>query len=174
VLQHASTQDPPNSEEERHLNEALLNSGVHVDLDADEELVDVDTPPIANGNGRSHSGKCSGNTAPPRSTRKKRQNVSEQLSATLVAMEESCQSRSYLNNKKQERLKDIEQQQMGSSNVTPDPCSIKGCMAIMSELDPPISGTTYLKAVLTFKEDWWRTVFATMPPEHRMEWLASL
>jgi hypothetical protein len=77
VLQHASTQDPPNSEEERHLNEALLNSGVHVDLDADEELVDVDTPPPVNDNGRNHFGKRSGSTAPPRSERKKRQNVSE-------------------------------------------------------------------------------------------------
>jgi hypothetical protein len=174
VLQHASTQDPPNSEDERHLDEALLNGGVHVDLDADEELVDVDIPPSTNGNGRNHSGKRSGSTRPPRSERKKRQNVSEQLHATLAAMEESCQSRSYINNKKQERLKNIEEQQMGSSNVAPDPCSIKGCMAIMSELDPPVSSTTYLKAVQTFKEDWWRIVFATMPPEHRVEWLASL
>jgi hypothetical protein len=47
-------------------------------------------------------------------------------------------------------------------------------MTIMLELDPPVSSTTYLKAVLTFKEDWWRIVFATMPPEHRVEWLASL
>jgi hypothetical protein len=63
---------------------------------------------------------------------------------------------------------------MGSSNVVPDPFSIKGCMAIMLELDPPVSSTTYLKAVQTFNEDWWRIVFATMPHEHRVEWLASL
>jgi hypothetical protein len=100
--------------------------------------------------------------------------VSEQLQATLISMDESCQTRSNLNNIKQERLKDIEQQQMESSNVAPDLCSIKGCMTIMSELDPLVLSTTYMKAMLTFKEDWWWTVFTTMPPEHRVKWLASL
>ncbi|MED6137504.1 hypothetical protein PIB30_065603, partial [Stylosanthes scabra] len=134
-LSHASTKEPPTSDEEKQLEEDFLSKGVHVD----SQFVDVDGDDSEEGSRRKKTIRSS-------SERRRKEAKNARLDKFESALEkwaESVSARTEVSKAKAEKYKSLASQ--ATSSCT-DPYSIEACMGLLNSLDN-VSKTMYKKAV---------------------------
>lgn len=147
-LHYASSQLPPNSDDERELEEKFLSTGVHINID--EDIVNNPQP--------EGKGKRKAVVHPPSSERrpKKWDKMESYLEVCSEVMKEKLQLR-----------------KEKSAEENKDKYSIEECMKIAESMGD-IDDDTFIKMMdkLTIVE--WRKLFVTMSEARRRAWLASL
>ncbi|XP_038698306.1 uncharacterized protein At2g29880-like [Tripterygium wilfordii] len=155
VLHHASTVSPPNTDEEKELETQFRHSGVHINIDVedDDELLEAGKLEPKTRSGKRLS------MLPTKGSRKesKLSNVSEALNAFVNVQ-----------NAKAERLRTVSCE--ATSAATDD--SLACCMRILNGIQFPVE--VRVKALSMFKDADWRKMFIEMSDEMREGWLMSL
>ena len=167
-LSHASTQDPPTSDEERQMEDDFLAKGVHV---SDSINVDEEDAQKAD-NKRKQIGTSSKRRR--KEAKSSRLEILEEAlskwSSSMSAREESSKAKTEVMKAKAERYK-----AQASEDTSPlsDPYSIDACMDLLDSMED-IPSKIYNNALERFKDSEWRHMFIRMPSFRRKDWLASL
>ncbi|BFG14551.1 hypothetical protein CerSpe_177980 [Prunus speciosa] len=151
-LHYASSQLPPNSDDERELENNFLNTGVHIDVDLDD---DGDSPQLVSGKGKR---KCATAAAPERRP-KKWEKMESYLDVCSEVMSQKLQ---------REKEKSLE-----ASSTSKEMYSIEECIEIVETMGD-IDNDTFNKMLEKIVLIEWRKIFVTMPATRRRAWLASL
>ncbi|XP_059659488.1 L10-interacting MYB domain-containing protein-like [Cornus florida] len=161
-LHYASTQDPPNTDEEQEQEDQFMNTGVHVSSTA-ECQDDLDNILVEDNNPRRRESTSSDHRA-------KKVSKKDSISDTLGYIVEASKARIKTSLAKAERYKKMKHTQKATS---PDAYSLSNCIECLEGLDE-IDDDTYLKATETFKELHYRELFIKMSISRKFAWLKSL
>ena len=148
-LHYASSQLPPNSDDERELENKFLNNGVHVNL---EEDFSGDNPPKPKLKGK----RKVVTDAPSSGRTKKWDKMEAYLEVCSEVMKEKLQ---------QKKEKNAEENK--------EKYSIEECVQIVETLGD-IGHTTFIKMMDKLIVVEWRRLFLTMSDARRRAWLANL
>ncbi|XP_059628416.1 L10-interacting MYB domain-containing protein-like [Cornus florida] len=168
-LHYASTQDPPNTNEEREQEDQFMNTGVNVSStakgqdDSDNILVEDNNP--------------SRRKSTSSDRRAKKESKKNSISDTLACIVEASKARTQASKArtkaslaKAETYKKMKHTQKATS---PDAYSPSNCIECLEGLDE-IEDDTYLKATEKFKELHYRELFIKMSISKKFAWLKSL
>ena len=155
-LSHASTQNPPTSDEERELEEDFLSTGVHVQA----HIIDIE------GDSKEHKRKNKAiESSSERRGKELKTSKFDRLEACLEQWTKTMNARTEL---AMAKAKQYEMQ-----DNTNDPYSIDACMELLDSMED-IPNEIYNKALEKFKDGDWRRMFIKMPMFRKKDWLASL
>ncbi|MED6216398.1 hypothetical protein PIB30_007376 [Stylosanthes scabra] len=150
-LSHASTKEPPTSDEEKLLEKDFLSKGVHVDGTFVDVYEDVGYEKKVK---RRKLIESSGERR-----RKESKNArSDKFDDALEKWTESVNARIEISKSKTERY---------------NAYSIEACIEVLNSMEN-VSRSIYNKAVTKFVTTECRCIFMTMPAARRMEWLNDL
>ncbi|KAE7997958.1 hypothetical protein FH972_002544 [Carpinus fangiana] len=172
VLRHSSNEDPPNSEEEKELDDALLHFGMHVNatgnaipLPSNQTHVQSSSVVMSTGGSKRMSiGKGS-------NSRLKKKEKEQQSSYMSDAFKEiaatACMKQDMLKAEAARTSMDTD----GSTYFDP----MTRCISILGEIAPDLDDDTYFKAVDEFKDNAsLQMAFIKMPNQKRLGWLRRL
>ena len=148
-LHYASSQLPPNSDEECELEDKFLNNGVHINLDEDINISNAQNEA---------KGKRKALTEAPSSERrtKKWDKMEAYLEICGEVMKEKLQQRKEKNAEENKEKYTIEE-----------------CVQVVETLGD-IDHATFIKLMDKFIIVEWRRLFLSMSDERRRAWLANL
>ncbi|KAF7800980.1 L10-interacting MYB domain-containing protein [Senna tora] len=152
VLHHSSTQAPPDSEQERELENEYLYGGIHVDLDEDNQ---DDITPIER---VMHSGKRA--FVIPEQKRK-RETMTSHMGDAIQAWDEASRARTEVQLAKLEILRDKRSETSSSGNTTSG-YSMAKCVSALNDI-VDVSADIYMKAMDKFVDPTLREMFMSMP-----------
>ncbi|XP_008246059.1 PREDICTED: L10-interacting MYB domain-containing protein-like [Prunus mume] len=152
-LRYASNQLPPNSDEERELENNFLNTGVHIDVDLDDDGFNLETD---HGKGK----RKSVTATPPERRSKKWDKMESYLEVCSEVMSQRLQTI--------QKEKSVE-----ASSTSKEMYSIEECIGIVEEMGD-IDNDTFNKMLEKIVLIEWRKIFVTMSDARRRSWLASL
>ncbi|CAB4313924.1 unnamed protein product [Prunus armeniaca] len=152
-LRYASNQLPPNSDEERELENNFLNTGVHIDVDLDDDGFNQETD---HGKGK----RKSVTATPPERRSKKWDKMESYLEVCSEVMSQRLQTI--------QKEKSVE-----ASSTSKEMYSIEECIGIVEEMGD-IDNDTFNKMLEKIVLIEWRKIFVTMSDARRRSWLASL
>ena len=171
VLHCASTQDPPNSDEENELEERLIHVGVHVNL---ESPTQDPVMAILESDITIRSSKRSSDSCDEHPSKSKRELMSFQMNEALQSMVEATKARIEASKAKAERYKRYTIDEV-SSNIAPtNDFSLGKCINILESMEE-VNDEIFMKAVEEFNQDPDdREIFVNMSFIRRMVWLGRL
>ena len=171
VLHCASTQDPPNSDEENALEERLIHGGVHVNL---ESPTQDPVMAILESDITTRSSKRSSDSCDERPSKSKRELMSSQMNEALQSMVEATKARIEASKVKAERYKRYTIDEVSSSIAPTNDFSLGKCINILESMEE-VNDEIFMKAVEKFKQDPDdREIFVNMSLTRRMVWLGRL
>ena len=163
ILRHSSTQDPPNTQEEYYLEHEYLNSGVHVDLD-DDDNDDASAQNFERDTcRRKHTYEIAEH-------KRKNESGKFQIGDALQAWAEASKARAEVQRAKVERYKARGE---NASEVTSNDYTISKCIAVLDEIEG-VSDDHYVKALEKFTEVKYREIFMSIPIARKKAWLETL
>ncbi|KAJ4830427.1 hypothetical protein Tsubulata_032913, partial [Turnera subulata] len=168
-LHHASAIEPPNSDEERRLDEEYVNTGVHVNLEDDNDDDGEDPVPIHTTERVTHSEKRT--IIVPEQKPKKKDTRMTQFNEAIKAYVETSKIRQMESLARVERYKS---QTTTSSNSSPAAnFSMTKCIHKLEAIDD-INEESFVKAIREFKNQDAREAFIVMSDKNKKLWLRSL
>ena len=168
MLHHASTQDPPDTNDEIELKNQFLYSSTHVDFDANSTS---HTDPIHTFNGSTcYHGKQTATASAKRRIRK--EDRSQQMSDVLQAWMKAAKAKTEVSLVRVERYKKAKCTEE-TNFITNLDFSITRCMRLLEKIEQ-IDDDTYMKVVEKFKDQNWREIFVNMSMDRKKAWLARL
>ena len=171
VLHCASTQDPPNSDEESALEERLIHRGVHVNL---ESPTQDPVMAILESDITTRSSKCSSDSCDERPSKSKRELMSSQMNDTLQSMAEAAKARIEASKAKAEMYKRYTIDEVSDSIAPTNDFSLGKCINILETMEE-VNDEIFMKSVEKFKQDPDdREIFVNMSFARRMVWLGRL
>ncbi|KAF7812780.1 putative nuclease HARBI1 [Senna tora] len=159
-LSHASTQEPPTSNEERLLEDDFLSKGVHVD----SQFIDVEGE---NSNLIGDKRKQTFRSSSERHRKDSKLSRFDKLEASLNKWTEVMDIKKEAAIAKMKRYK----KQANETNLTP--YSIDACMELLDSMDD-VSSKIYNSALENFKDEDWKVMLVKMPAFRRKVWTSIL
>lgn len=162
-LSHASTHEPPNSDEERAMEGDFLTKGIHINVSDDEKddmkgLRQKRKEIFSSDERRRKEGKTSNK---------------EMLEKIVSIWSDSMSQRTSTSRAREERYKGKTSQASQATSPISDPYSAKACMELLDSMqDVPTSA--YFKLMEKFTSEHWRQMFIVMDAERRKQWIESL
>nr|XP_048323161.1 L10-interacting MYB domain-containing protein-like [Ziziphus jujuba var. spinosa] len=159
VFCHASTSDPPNTDNKMELEA----ESAHVSTSRDDPLYILNKL-------TSNLKKRTASSSSER--RSKKETSSQQMSDAIQAWTETAKAKIEVAKAKAERYKSSYSVDDNSIGNAKD-CSIARCVSLLEAIDG-VDDATYLKAVEKFGEADWREIFFHMSSPRKKAWLDSL
>ncbi|XP_048336047.2 L10-interacting MYB domain-containing protein-like [Ziziphus jujuba] len=159
VFRHASTSDPPNTDDEMELEA----ESAHVNISRDDPFSTLDK---LTSNVRKRTASSSSER------RSKKETRSQQMSDAIQAWTETAKAKTEVAKAKAEKYKSFYSVDDNSIGNAKD-CSIATCVSLLEAIDG-VDNATYLKAVEKLREADWREIFIHMSSPRKKAWLDSL
>ncbi|KAF7800916.1 L10-interacting MYB domain-containing protein [Senna tora] len=163
VLHHSSTQAPPDSQQDRELENEYLYGGIHVELDEDNH---DDITPIKR---VTHSGK---RTFVIPEQKRKRETMTSHMGDAIQAWAEASRARTEVQLGKLEILRD-KRSEISSSGNTACGYSMAKCVSALNDI-ANVSADIYMKAMDKFVDPTLTEMFMSMPLNMKKIWLDRL
>ncbi|KHN21833.1 hypothetical protein glysoja_033692 [Glycine soja] len=159
-LSHASTQDPPNFDEERAMEGDFLTKGIHINVSDDDIKVlrHKRKEIFSSGEHRRKEGKTSNK---------------EMLDKIVSVWSDSMSQRTTTSRAREERYKGKTSQTSQATSPISDPYSVKACMELLDNMQN-VPTSAYFKLMEKFTSEHWRQMFIVMDAERRKQLIESL
>ncbi|KAF7800955.1 L10-interacting MYB domain-containing protein [Senna tora] len=162
VLHHSSTQAPPDSQQDRELENEYLYGGIHVELDGTIMMI----TPIER---VTHSGK---RTFVIPEQKRKRETMTSHMGDAIQAWAEASRARTEVQLAKLEILRD-KRSETSSSGNTACGYSMDKCVSALNDI-ASVSADIYMKAMDKFVDPTLTEMFMSMPLNMKKIWLDRL
>ena len=161
-MHYASTQEPPPSDEERQIEEEVLQSGAYIDIENEDETL-LEGEAIS---GLGTRCKVVHGHSDRRSKKEGRSSKLLHLDDALEAWTKSLSAKTEASLAKASRMRNQE----GSSS---EPYSIDSCMDALEAMGD-VTNEAYIEACKMFVLPEWRNMFMKMSEERKRAWMNGL